>query len=900
MQTVVRTHFAWTLAPEAFSGISFAVRGPTPWHPLCGSYPSMDLVHLALVSPLAVLAVLALFRQFTSPTAVLKLAEPAGSKPADGMGSLSVWVRQRLLPFFLVLLLLAAFTWLITRWPTGSNIVQLLLLTRYSLFGAAFLVGFVPLGLLVFPNLLANLFVLQRPLQLFNIAWLSVLAASMVVVTAHVVEVNAVYRYGTKLILPAHIVAWLRLPAVLVLGLPWPVACLVCSRAALPANTSWPVKSWMTGAALGLATGLGLVVLVTILQFVFLSAIVTDADLFPLHGFSQWLWEHALDGYTNQALYPLGNALAGLLADSPGFVDQDSGKLAPGHAQLLLLMGLVFAGYLSAYACLSETKTPDARSPFPALSYLLLLLLMGGFLLQGAAFALDRYQIPTFVAVLFFAFLQYQFANTDHFYYLIPPRKSKAGTGKPVVQLVDVLRNWQFPSTLERGNGSRPQRVLVAVAASGGGIQAAAWTCRVLTGLHELYVDELARSTFLISAVSGGSVGAMYYLDSWRMHNAFGLPPRLPHGAGELPAADSSLGRAMASSLEATAWGLAFPDFLRVLLPPLVARTDDRGARIETAWRRRLENPETRWSDWTSPILRGALPIPVFNSTIVETGQRFLASPVLGREAKSARPGEARQLGELYPGADPYVSTMVRLSATFPFVSPICRPWPMSGSPWREDQAYHGADGGYVDNEGLVTIIEWLYDLLDPDYFPIEDRQRKFDRILILRIVPFPAAAVKPAEQGRGWLYSTLGPLQALMNVRTSSQQERNDLAVQLFRQALRHVRTSSERERQDLAVRMFSKAIQHAQRDPTPEKKEELALLLFNEVASYYEVPVDVAKFTFVPTDHSSPPLSWMLTDRQKREICDSWQWLVSSPSADNPLKALDSLFRRRAEVEG
>src|SRR5581483_3440439 len=175
-------------------------------------------------------------------------------------------------------------------------------------------------------------------------------------------------------------------------------------------------------------------------------------------------------------------------------------------------------------------------------------------------------------------------------------------------------------------------------------------------------------------------------------------------------------------------------------------------------------------TDWTGPILRGALPIPVFNSTIVETGQRFLASPVLGRETKLPPSWEARQLRELYPDADPYLSTMVRLSATFPFVSPICRPWPIRGTKWREDSAYHFADGGYIDNEGMVTVIEWLYDLLDPDYFPAEERQRKFDRILIIRIVPFPAAATRRAAQGKGWLYSTLGPIQALMNVRTSSQ----------------------------------------------------------------------------------------------------------------------------------
>jgi len=928
------------------------------------------------------------------------------------MQSVKTWSRERLLPFFCMLLLLAGGAYILERQASGNG-VRLVLLTRYSLLSGLLLVGIVPLALRAAPNLLGSLFVLSRPVQLFNLAWLSVLVGTMVVVTARVVEVNAPLRYQTTCAFSpsGSLLAFLQFFVALALAVPVPLACFLQTRAAaLPGGPPWAGKRWFGTGLLGLISGFLLVMTATILQFVCGSRPGQDDGLFPLQGLSHEIWSKLLGGYTTGWSDRFINDLAGTLGYHAGFTQVIDGQVVftPGHVQLAALMASVFLGYLLAYVLFWRGSVPSSRSPFVSLSYVLLLVLMLGFLLQGAAFMLDLYRIPISLAVALFCFLQYLFSNTDHFFYLGPKNRAKTSTAAPSAPtLLQVVRNRQFPSTSGSAEGSQIRRTLVAVTASGGGIQAAAWTARVLSGLREMYADEFARSTFLISAVSGGSVGTMYYLDDGGQltspspfphapltpypsppstgarggdgpspttggsvgggsyprtdvggggssssctrvdgsasFSPWSPPPRAPGSAGSsLPASgargsavcsshspapaqtdtgerasarqqptpfpaqawnghapqadpDSSVRKAMESSLEATAWGLAFPDFLRMLLPPIVSRTDDRGARIETAWRSRLNSPDTRMAEWMEPVFNGAMPIPVFNATIVETGQRFLAAPALGRRAAAPQSWEARQLFELYPDANPYVSTMVRLSATFPFVSPICRPWPTNDPNWQEKLAYHFADGGYIDNEGMVTVIEWLYDLLDPAYFPLEERVKKFDQILIIRIMPFPASAANEADQGKGWLYSTLGPIETLMNVRTSSQQERNDLAIQLFRQALLQVRTSSEAERQELAVQLFNRAIEHATKDASPQKREELALLLFNQVASHYQVPVDAAKFTFEAPDGSEPPLSWMLTDAQKREIDKAWDSLISDRSAQNPLRTLDRYFQRR-----
>jgi hypothetical protein len=62
------------------------------------------------------------------------------------------------------------------------------------------------------------------------------------------------------------------------------------------------------------------------------------------------------------------------------------------------------------------------------------------------------------------------------------------------------------------------------VAAAGGGIQAAAWTARVLTGLEEICAEKrpgrFVQSLKLLSGVSGGSVGIMYFVTACKLEGS--------------------------------------------------------------------------------------------------------------------------------------------------------------------------------------------------------------------------------------------------------------------------------------------------------------------------------------------------------------------------------------------
>jgi hypothetical protein len=633
---------------------------------------------------------------------------------------------------------------------------------------------------------------------------------------------------------------WGRLATVLVLSLPVLLACGRCSREAFLPKEEWRWGPWVTAGVLGLAFGLLLMVLVSALQPILLSASVSNPSLFPLQPLGEWLWRQFGSPRT-AVLYPAGDWLASVL-DPRGYTVTPGGeppRLAPGHAQATVGFAVVLAVYMLHYLLVKALGVQTLRAfAIPPLFLLMLLLMLLGFFLQGAAFALDHYWLPASVAVALLVFAIYQFSRTDHLFSL--GNRTASGGVKaapqaarvPAAQLQEVAQVWREQP---------PSRTLIAVTASGGGIQASAWTARALVGLHELYGESFMRFVRLVSAVSGGSVGAMYVLDAWPPD---GSPQwRYPAGAS-LPEEDSVCGRAMASSLEATAWGIAFPDLLRILSPWLVSRTDDRGARIEEAWRGHLINHDVRMTDWVEKVKTGTMPIPIFNATIVETGQRFLASPVLLPQYQALAPAiRPRQLFELYPNTAPLVSTMVRLSATFPFVSPICRPDWTPSEKWPAANAYHFADGGYVDNEGMITIIEFLMHLFNPNYL----RDRPFDRVLLVRLMPFPSSLVASASLDRGWFYATLGPIDAIQNVRTASQQERNELAVRLLTEAA------------------ASRGVE------------------VRSVELRYDVP-----------GSAEPPLSWMLTNPQKAAIDQAWRHITDPTNPQRPLAAIDNWFPR------
>jgi len=505
--------------------------------------------------------------------------------------------------------------------------------------------------------------------------------------------------------------------------------------------------------------------------------------------------------------------------------------ILPGHIVAVALLVLT----LLVYICIGVVDVANIESgdptTIPTLCYVLLLLTILCWGFSGLAFFLDRYRVPVFTPILaillFTSFFPY--LKSDYYYRTMAPEP-------------------------EVGEEPSSEDSMIVVAASGGGIQSAAWTARVLTGLEQKCreVDcerEFDESVRLISAASGGSVGTMYFVNEYE-------DGHLPDEGVDPLALEKIVARAENSSLDYVLWGLLYPDLMRLFIPALNRPEWDRGRALQEAWllkgdedwdtRVRLEEGLSQWrNDARNDDTDDDRPAVIFNTTVTEEGWRL---PLTTTEPLEGRIKHKRVLPRKAVRTDVSVVTATRLSAAFPYISPAARA-DVSGT------AGHLVDGGYYDNYGVFSLVEWLDSELENNGDDIQE-------VLIIEIqgwgapcdtesqasaettsaveqtaasiegtaskdTPARAAGARDAEEDRvsrkrGWFFQAFAPLWTVLNVRGPAQSGNNDVALDLLQ----------ERWEGD--------------------------------------VEITTAQFSFDGTD---PPTSWHLTEAQKRDIQASWE---------------------------
>ncbi len=433
----------------------------------------------------------------------------------------------------------------------------------------------------------------------------------------------------------------------------------------------------------------------------------------------------------------------------------------------------------------------------PALAYLECLILSIAIVVAGAAFFLDRYRVPVLATVLIYSLAVSLFADTDHYWFATIP---KGGVLVPSQAYSDGVQQWL--KKYKNGAGTKVLRfqnkpVVVVVCASGGGVEAAAWTAKVLKGLYtdlgQDYGPAFIRSIRLISSTSGGSVGSLFFVQSF-------------FTAGDVPSDtqfDNIWTASTKRSLDASGWGFAHPDFARLFAPWALrfwlggdqqARKIDRGWALEQSWRVALKDPQntkkyidSNLSDWRDSVASGVLPGTVFNATVVETGDPLLLSTVHLVLPQNSRSHVFGQTPDDW-GADISNVTAARLSATFPYVSPVARGRYTNDT--RECcqpvEQMHIADGGYYDNFGVTVAVEWIKQIT-------EKYKDDLGKIVVVRIDAFPENSEKKTPEERsqfahlmnprtGWGSEVLGPLKTVLNSRSETQYGRDVIEFDLLK----------------------------------------------------------------------------------------------------------------------
>lgn len=474
------------------------------------------------------------------------------------------------------------------------------------------------------------------------------------------------------------------------------------------------------------------------------------------------------------AAHVVALALGAVVAAAAVFVGERWVGSHRGALGSALVFGVGYAGVGFAFhparspdGCLTGVRIVDGGLCFPALGYVLVVAALCGWTLAGAAFWLDRYGVPTLLVVVLVALAPLRWADADHVYRM---DRSTAADETAAVTAADVV------AALVARQTGRPR--LVVVAASGGGSAAALWTATVLTRLEEANGGAFTRALGAVSSVSGGSFGSLVYLAP------------VADGQPRPPATLAAIRAAAAQpTLRPVAWGLAYPDLWRVMLAPAVGtwlpRADDRGWAAEQAWgdvwRRTLARDDAAVTlrSWRAAVRRGAMPAPIFNAMAVETGRQMLLTPLDLAAAGDGAPFDT--FFGTYPERDVRAVTAARLSAAFPWISPQPRP------DCACEPAWHIADGGYFDNDGIAGLTAFLDEAL-PAFHTAGGRD-----VLVVQIrVAFdaaatptdgtsPAGAKEAAIPQRGWPFALTGPIEALLNARGSVQGLRNAQALSLL-----------------------------------------------------------------------------------------------------------------------
>jgi hypothetical protein len=400
-----------------------------------------------------------------------------------------------------------------------------------------------------------------------------------------------------------------------------------------------------------------------------------------------------------------------------------------------VLLIFVVAYWISGEGTLHELRNTNGwgggYAPNSVLNYLLLVLIFWGCLLAALTFFVDRFRLPA-VAVLAVVLILIAFLGTsDHRFLTVPSRPNAV-----LLTPEEALKN-------------APDEVIV-VAASGGGIQSAAWTSRVLCGLRaDPSLPLFEKSVLAISGVSGGSVGTMFYLRC----------------LDSSPNDDEPATWAQDSSLEAVAWGLTHPDLRRIFIPGPATNwsRSDRGWALERALLKsaRFDHKNRRLTDSHE---NPRWPILLLNSTDALTGDPvvFTNSQFPNNNARDTSHHYLRNFHEANPGRDVLLETAARISASFPYVSPESRPDnPATG--------VHLGDGGYFDNSGVFALSEWLKEAVRGT-----GRSKK---ILFLQLDAFPDSAPVDQEKAKKWYYQLTSPINTMLEVRSEGQVVRDRVA---------------------------------------------------------------------------------------------------------------------------
>jgi hypothetical protein len=349
--------------------------------------------------------------------------------------------------------------------------------------------------------------------------------------------------------------------------------------------------------------------------------------------------------------------------------------------------------------------------------------------------------------------------------------------------------------------GKKP---MVVVVASGGGVRAAAWTFLVLSELEARFAEEGIPFPYhvrFISGASGGMFGAAYYVTSLRGPNemTWGDARRQ-----DMVGPGGRLDKLTQDWLTPVSQSLVTND-VPGFFSPFPSPTD-RGVALERAWSKGMDGElDVTFEQLAERERAGWCPSLAFSPMMIEDGRRLLVSNLDLRypasndghllEYDAELPASLADLNRNYShdGLELFrmfpqsrgrfaVSTAVRMSASFPFLSPAVS---LPTKPRRRV-----VDAGYFDNYGVSLAASVLFSKKNTDWIRdnvskvvlIQIRDGQSDDERQLRVIPDAGRRSKGVTSllSRS-LEELTSPLEGLSNARVGTTSFRNDGLLELL-----------------------------------------------------------------------------------------------------------------------
>lgn len=264
----------------------------------------------------------------------------------------------------------------------------------------------------------------------------------------------------------------------------------------------------------------------------------------------------------------------------------------------------------------------------------------------------------------------------------------------------EILKTWK-----NKQPKSKPKLVLVNV--SGGGSRSALWSFLVMRQLDSLMHGDFFNSVHMITGASGGMLGASYYRE---------LALRNLHSDTVDMADERYVKNISKELLNGVATAITTRDiFFKYSKFEYNGRRylKDRSHAFELQWHRNTDFVlEKTLSDYEVPERNAEIPVMVFSPTLINDGRRLLISSVETGFYQAAynikvddyfaaiEDLEYSILMRDFDHGNTRFSSVMRMSATFPYILPMTR------LPGNLD--YHVMDAGIRDNQGTKTTLKFL------------------------------------------------------------------------------------------------------------------------------------------------------------------------------------------------